>query len=359
MWPAPDAIDVVVAPDREALLGVVARGLAAGDGVVVAPTDATGLGAVAAIDPGSPRVVFVSLDDADTAPGVSATTGVPIVGGRGMDGFRWAVAWVRQRAAFPFTQLAYGDDADQIADLRLPDGDGPFPVAVFLHGGFWRERWLRDTIEPLAIDAAARGFASLNVEYRRAGPHFPGWHGTAADVGAALDHLAKLHAPLDLARVVVVGHSAGAQLAAWCVHRRPDGPTPASVRPAAVALLAGMVDLVELARRGIGDTGNPTTAFMGGGPAERAVDYGNASPLTLLPLGVPQIVVQGARDLPDLLDLSRVYVERARRAGDPVAYLEYADGDHFTVITPDRPEWTETMAAVSAVLTPQASTDNP
>jgi acetyl esterase/lipase len=283
--------------------------------------------------------------------GASAVDGLPVVRGRGLDGFRWAAAWLAQRLEYPFEEIAYGEHADQIADLRMPlDGSSSVPVAVFLHGGFWRERWVRDTIEPAAIDLARQGFATLNVEYRRVRDGFGGWRETADDVAAAIDHLSARGDRLDLSRVVIVGHSAGAQLAAWAVKRRGSSRGIARVHPRAVVLLAGMADLRETARRGLGDTGNPTIAFMGGSGKERSEAYDCASPATNLPLGVAQIVVQGARDSPDLLDIARSYAEMARSSGDDTRYLEIDDGDHFTVITPSRPEWKATVRAVRDVL---------
>src|SRR4051794_41859718 len=64
----------------------------------------------------------------------------------------------------------YGDHFHQFADLLLPrDADGPLPVAVLLHPGFWREQYSLDIADGLARDLAARGWAAWNVEYRRGG----------------------------------------------------------------------------------------------------------------------------------------------------------------------------------------------
>ncbi len=129
------------------------------------------------------------------------------------------------------TQLAYGDTDEQVVDVAWPEGDdGPYPVVVLLHGGFWRQRYGKDLMIPLARDAVMRGYATANVEYRRVGGA-GGWPATFEDVAAAVDELADADAPLDLARVVVVGHSAGGHLAArlasvpgrWCRRGRASG----------------------------------------------------------------------------------------------------------------------------------------
>ena len=37
--------------------------------------------------------------------------------------------------------VRYGDHPEQFAELTRPDGDDPVPVAVIIHGGFWRAKW--------------------------------------------------------------------------------------------------------------------------------------------------------------------------------------------------------------------------
>ena len=63
----------------------------------------------------------------------------------------------------------YGSHLHQFGDLLVPDGSGPFPVAVVLHGGFWREQFTLDLMDDHARDLSRRGFAAWNVEYRRVG----------------------------------------------------------------------------------------------------------------------------------------------------------------------------------------------
>src|SRR6185437_307494 len=114
-------------------------------------------------------------------------------------------------------RLAYGTDPNQFGDLWLPSGAGPHPVVVFLHGGYWRARYDISYTHPIAADLAARGIAVWNLEYRRVGQSGGGWPGTFEDVARgfdALHDLAQQHS-LDLARVVVMGHSAGGHLAFW------------------------------------------------------------------------------------------------------------------------------------------------
>src|SRR4051794_4787770 len=118
----------------------------------------------------------------------------------------------------------YGDHVHQFADLLLPrETDAPLPVAVLLHAGFWREQYSLDLAEDIARDLAQRGWAAWNVEYRRVGETSGGGYpATLEDVAAAIDFLQTRDAPLDLARVVTVGHSAAGQLPPGAAP--PDAP---------------------------------------------------------------------------------------------------------------------------------------
>ena len=91
---------------------------------------------------------------------------------------------------------SYGEHPSQLGELYLPAGSGPFPVTVVVHGGFWKAQYDRSLMEGLCADLAAHGLAAWNIEYRRVGAG-GGWPTTLEDVGAAVDLLAELDAPLD------------------------------------------------------------------------------------------------------------------------------------------------------------------
>ncbi len=118
----------------------------------------------------------------------------------------------------PPEKVPYGEHRSQYGELALPDGDGPHPVAVLVHGGRWEHFYGRQIMRPQAEDLVARGWATWNVEYRRLGGD-GGYEATHADVAAAVDLLAERPEPLDLSTVVAIGHSAGGQLALWLAAR--------------------------------------------------------------------------------------------------------------------------------------------
>jgi acetyl esterase/lipase len=268
-------------------------------------------------------------------PPTLVEAGVQIVRGRGLDALPWGLKSLLARIRMPFAAHRYGPHRDQVADLRVPAGPGPHPVVVLIHGGAWRANWERDLMDPMAVDLGARGYATWNLDYRRVGTG-GGRPETFEDIVAGIDALADVDAPLDLERVTVLGHSAGGQLALWAA-AQPE----TRVEPTLIISIAGVPDLVQGAERGVYE--RAIEGLMDGLPADRPAEYAAASPAELLPIGTPQLLVHGLRDLADNVDMNRVYAARARAAGDKVETVELPDSDHFDLIEPGTPGW-ETVA---------------
>lgn len=295
--------------------------------------------------PHAARTVWCDLTG--TGP-TRVAAGSAHIEGRGIWGLTWALRHAVHRLRRPARRIRYGPGPDQWGELRMPPSTGtaPPPVAVLLHGGYWRSVWGADLMDALAIDLADRGYAAWNLEYRRPDRH--GWAATTADVAAGLATLAGAQTGgpppgLDLDRVSVIGHSAGGQLA---LRLAADAGPPSGVRsggavPVALAVsLAGVLDLVAGHRRGVGTGAVP--AALGGGPEDLPERYAAADPMRRLPLGVAQLIVQGDRDDLDLIDFNRRYVTAAREAGEEVGWLELP-GDHFSAIDPAAGIWHATV----------------
>lgn len=243
--------------------------------------------------------------------------------------------WLRRRGPV----RRYGAGRTQVGELSLPAGAGPHPVVVLLHGGFWHAMFGPGLMSKLAADLATEGFASWNLDFRGIGGG-GGWPATFDDVAAGIDALAGIDG-IDLTRVTVVGHSAGGQLALWAAARPglpagAPGSTPA-VRVAAAVALAGVVDLVDADRRGIG--AGAVAHLLGGRFDDVPERYRLASPIERLPLGVPQLLVHGVRDRHVPVDMSESYAEAARRAGDQVELAVRQDVGHMDLIDPRSPGW--------------------
>jgi acetyl esterase/lipase len=234
----------------------------------------------------------------------------------------------------------YGPHPDQFLEVTLPSGEGPAPVAVVLHGGFWRAPYGVELARPLVADLAAAGWAAVAVEYRRGGTG--GWSAPLEDVAAALDALPGLteRDRLDLADLTVVGHSAGGHLAAWAAGRGrlPDGAPGARprVRVASAVLQAGVLDLARAAERELGR--RATQEFLGGGPVDVPERYALADPVRLLPTGADVLCVHGTGDDVVPPEQSERYAAAATAAGDRVRVVP-VPGGHREPIDPAGGQW--------------------
>jgi acetyl esterase/lipase len=249
----------------------------------------------------------------------------------------------RNTGAIEATAVSYGSRRDQFGELTRPRGrPAPWPVAVLVHGGFWRARYDLRLQDRLVGDLAGRGWAVWNLEYRRLGWRSRGgWPATFHDVATGIDELGKLDAPLDLARVVAVGHSAGGHLALWAA-TRPGLPAGAPGAEPAVRLVgavaqAGVADLREAARLGL--SRGAVRSLLGGPPGRLPLRYDLASPVERLPLGVPQLLVHGDADDAVPIELARRYAERAAQAGDPCELVELSGCGHFEHLDPASDAW--------------------
>jgi len=257
--------------------------------------------------------------------------------------------------------IAYGDQPNQFGQLRIPgllppeampDHD-PFPVVILIHGGFWRDSFDLGLMSPLAANLSGRGYATWNLEYRGVGSSGGGWPETAEDIAAGIDHLAVIadEHGLDLGRVIVIGHSAGGQLALWSAARDhlPEGSPGRDpvVRPAAVVSLAGVNDLESADQNDLG--GGAVEMFLGR-DVDRTALYPESSPTALLPLGIPVLLVHGDEDTNVPISQTDDYAEAAREAGDVVEVLTVPGGDHFVVIDAASQAWADVVERLPLLL---------
>lgn len=267
---------------------------------------------------------------------------------------------VLSRAArAPDLTVRYGPGADHVADVRLPEQADPRPLVVIIHGGFWRAQFDRAHAGPQSAGLADAGYVVATVDYRRVGQTGGGWPGTFDDIAALADAVPRLVAGavvdrVDPARTVLVGHSAGGQLAAWAAarHRLPGDSPWHRARPfvAGVVSLAGVLDLEMSEQLGLG--GHAAAALLGGNPRQRPERYAAASPAALLPLGNRQVLVHGTEDEQVPVEMSRRYVERARAHGDHVVLHELTGLGHFELIDPLSAAWPTVLDSVHLAAVP-------
>lgn len=245
----------------------------------------------------------------------------------------------------------FGDDPSQVAELHLPRGRGPHPVAVVLHGGYWQTQYGKLVCRPLAADLARRGYAAWNLEYRRLGTGRGGgggWPMTFADVADGIDALADVAAtgrtafegggsrpvPLDLSRVSLVGHSAGGQLALWAAARPslPAGAVGASPRVVAARAVA-LAPVTDLSRARV-----HAEALLGGTLAAVPDRWAQADPVRAGAPGVPVLVVHPTGDQTVPVKRSREYA-----AATGCELVETA-GVHRDPIDPTSEAWAAAAA---------------
>lgn len=236
-------------------------------------------------------------------------------------------------------RIAYGDAPQQFGDLRLPKSGGSHAVALVIHGGYWRSAYGLEHIGHLCAALTRAGVATWSLEYRRIGDPGGGWPAAGNDVVRGAGYLRTLarRYPIDLNRVVAIGHSAGGHLALWLAaqHRIP-------LR--GVVSLAGVADLrraweLRLSRGVVAE-------LLGGTPQEQPERYRQASPIEMLPLGVPERLLHGINDDVVPIEISRKFQAAATAAGDDARLVELPDAGHFELIDPRTRAWAQVEAAV-------------
>lgn len=279
--------------------------------------------------------------------GVGATVSTPVAPGRAA---AWGGSPDREPKGRPVDrgQHTWGpDEKRQTGWLLVPDpqhwGDGStgtgLPVVVMLHGGSWSDASDPGYMADLAWELAARGLVLWVPTYRGIdGADGPGgWPETFQDVSDSIDFVAELgesgRFTPDLDQVHLLGHSAGAHLAAWALGRDllPDGAPGSGCRVIArsATSMAGVYDLALVERSQMGWV--VRSLLSGADPDEDPERYAMASPIDQLPLDRPVNVLHGRNDATIPIQAIRSYVQRHDQTGNPgqVVILDEADHDSW------------------------------
>ncbi len=234
-------------------------------------------------------------------------------------------------ARAPDEVVAYGTDADQIADVRFgADGGGPTsPLVLIVHGGFWRPQYDRAHTGPMAEAIAAAGWTVASIEYRRV-PGEP--DKTLRDVA---DALAKLPAKISRhnGRIVLIGHSAGGHLVLWlaAARRTPQLIGTLALAPAADLQLADALNLGDGATR----------LFLGADPKTRP----DVDPRQLPSPEIPTVIMHGEKDVVVRLPVAESYVS----AHPSVRLVRLSGVGHFAVIDPLSDVWPAVLNQLHAL----------
>lgn len=220
--------------------------------------------------------------------------------------------------------LAYGDHPDQYVRCRSAQ-KAQRGIAVLVHGGYWRELHTADLMSPLVTDLSQRGWATVNVEYRR-GPQAV-WPTPLEDVRAACRTAADWAATASIPGPLIgVGHSVGGQLALLA-----GSPLES------VVALAPVTDALRVHTEGLGD--GAAREYFRASPSEDPEKYAQASPIAQLPAGQPTLLVHGSDDARVPVQHSLDYLAAALDARDLVTGCFPHQLSHLEAIDPAMPSW--------------------
>jgi len=296
--------------------------------------------------------------------------------GNGPDGLMaWPDLLERPRPA-PDHVVRYGDHPRQVVDLYVPEGPGPHPVVVMIHGGCWSAPWDRALMNWAADDLRRRGIAVWNIDYRVI-ENGNGYPHVFQDNWAAIARLAadgrhlnlNRDLNLDLERVAAVGHSAGGHLALWYAAKRSRWSPPPTVRMIpptsfkAVISLGGLPDL-ELAARppGSGCGTEVIDQLIGRGQPRWRPElfHDTTSPPTdpfadtsvprMGPLGIPQVLINGTEDRIIPTHYAEDYAGKMRAQGDDVRVRLIPRTGHVELIAPGSAAWAAAVEEIERAL---------
>jgi alpha-L-fucosidase 2 len=226
-----------------------------------------------------------------------------------------------------------------LLDLHVPDGLGPFPAAILIHGGGFDEGSKSTNPRPLMQPLADAGFAWFSIDYRLA----PAAHLAEgfADVQSAIRFVKKhaAHYHVDTAKIVLIGESAGGFLVNYTgTHLTPE------TRVAAIVDMYGPVDYEKIAleRRDHPERFNMTSInrhFANGGGiryfgAEALDDAGRAklhtaSPIHAVTKGMPPFLcIHGTKDDQVPYDQSPTMCDAMKKAGNVCDLITVEGGGH-------------------------------
>jgi alpha-L-fucosidase 2 len=245
-----------------------------------------------------------------------------------------------------------------LLDLHVPDGPGPFPAAILVHGGGFDEGSRSTNVRPLFDVLAGAGYAWFSIDYRMA-PEFRFPH-AIKDVVSAIKwvkaNAATYH--VDVTKIALIGESAGAFLVNYAgTHETPQ------TRVRAVVDIYGPVDYGKLAeeRRDHPDRFNMTTinrhAANGGGihffGAEQLDEAGLAklhavSPIFAVHHGMPPFLcIHGNKDDQVSYRQSPAMCAAMKKAGANCELITIEGGGHGMSgwKAPEQQHWKSEMVA--------------
>ena len=232
--------------------------------------------------------------------------------------------------------MQWGAEEWQFADLYMPDNKSPFanehglPCIMLIHGGFWKSEYTSELMKPIAEDLAEAGLAAWNIEFKRWNDNETGvWMDTLSDVLRAWGQLALLPG-IDIMRSMVMGHSAGGQLALLIAAKAERKPWLAIAQ-------APITDLVGADHAKLSDDGDAVRKWIGCAPEEDESLWSNLNPVDNPPIS-PVLLIHGEEDDEVPIGQSETYARVMNAKGSDVQKV-WLPGDHYSIIDVASDDW--------------------
>jgi acetyl esterase len=224
-------------------------------------------------------------------------------------------------------------------DARIPDGTGPFPAAIIVHGGAWVTGDRRVSVLPLFQPLSDARIATFSISYRLAGPGPDGFKmsndvAQILTLGTAIDDVRQAVAyvksnatayRVDPERIALIGESAGAQLASMAALRPGNR---GAVR--GVVAFYGPSDLVKFVQTSVWIPDNIRRSLKGSA-LETLLFAGlrELSPITWVSQAAPPfLLIHGTADTLVPFDQSKEFFDRLRQAGARCDLYPVQGGNH-------------------------------
>ena len=208
---------------------------------------------------------------------------------------------------------------------------------MLIDGGFWIENYCLELMKPIAEDLAEAGIAAWNVEFKRWSENDQGvWMDTLSDVMRAWGQLALLPG-IDIMRSMVMGHSAGGQLALLLAAKGERKPWLAIAQ-------SPITDLVGADHAKLSDDGDAVRRWIGCSPEENPELWSNLNPVDNPPMS-PVLIIHGEADDEVPISQSETYARVMTAKGADVQKL-WLPGDHFTIIDVASDDWLVELNAI-------------
>lgn len=244
-------------------------------------------------------------------------------------------------AGFDKQNVEYGraDGVPLLLDVHVPDGPGPFPTAILVHGGGFDEGSKSTNVRPLFEPLEKAGFVWFSIDYRLAPKaHFDQ---TKEDLFTAIrwvrGHTYDYH--VDNNRVVLIGESAGGLLVNYAgTHLKPDSDIAAVVDfygPSDYAVLAAerrdhpeRFDMAAANRHASNGGG---IHFFGVDALDEAgiAKLHSISPISAVHKGMPPFLcIHGTKDDQVSFDQTTAFCDAIRGVGSKCDVITIEGGGH-------------------------------